>query len=63
METFKTYFIGTTGIMVTLVEWVPFSIRIVLGLLTIAYTWYKVNNERLTYENRKKRSKARNSNS
>ena len=62
-EPLKTYFVGATGIMVTMSEWLPFTIRVILGILTIAYTYYKVNNERLIYENRKKLRKKSNSNS
>ena len=56
IDTIKTTTIGTAGLSVTWMEWVPVLVRIIFGIMSIGYMFYKAKNEWLKYEENKKTS-------
>ena len=60
-DTARTIGIGSGGFFVTWLEWLPMTVRIIVGVATIFYLVYKGLNEKLLYEE-KASSKKGNSN-
>ena len=61
VDTVKTLTVGSGGLYVTWLEWLPVTVRIAVGFATMFYLVYKGLNEKLLYEE-KKDSKKSNSN-
>tara|TARA_Y100000593_G_C4323760_1_gene345496 strand:+ start:1405 stop:1596 length:192 start_codon:yes stop_codon:yes gene_type:complete len=57
IDSIKTVSVSSGGFFVTWVEWLPVTVRIAVGLATVVYLYYKVLNERLTYEEKKANKK------
>jgi len=49
-DTLKTLSVGSGGLYVTWLEWVPVTVRIAVGIATVFYLVYKGLNEKLLYE-------------
>ncbi len=60
-DTLKTLSVGSSGLYVTWLEWLPVTVRIAVGIATVFYLVYKGLNEKLLYEE-KASSKKSNSN-
>lgn len=54
VDTLRTTAIGTAGLSVTWMDWLPVVVRIIFGVVSIAYMFYKAKNEWLKYEEKKK---------
>mgnify|MGYP003636162250 CR=1 FL=1 len=50
LDSLKTVSVGTSGMVVTWMEWLPVVVRIAVGLATFVYMVYKAKNEWLKYE-------------
>ena len=44
-DSLKTLTVSMTGIGATWVEWLPFGLRIIAGILTVIYLFFKIHNE------------------
>ena len=53
IDTLKTAAVGTSGIAITWMEWVPVVVRIAFGLMSVIYMFYKAKVEWLNYEEKK----------
>jgi hypothetical protein len=63
LDTVKTAAIGTSGIAVTWMDWLPVVVRIAFGLISVVYMFYKAKVEWLNYVEKKEAlSKKGNSN-
>ena len=44
MDTLKTLSVGVGGVSVTWMEWIPWSVRVAVGLASLVYMFYKALN-------------------
>ena len=45
VETIKTNLVAVTGISVTWIEWLPVTVRVLVGLASFVYICVKIRNE------------------
>lgn len=50
MDTLKTLSVGLGGVSVTWMEWIPWTIRVAVGVISLFYMFYKALNEKRKYE-------------
>ena len=50
MDTLKTLSVGVGGVSVTWMEWIPWGLRVALGVASLIYMLYKAINEKRKYE-------------
>ncbi len=50
MDTLKTLTVGISGITVTWMDWIPWTIRVAVGMISLVYMFYKALNEKKKYE-------------
>lgn len=58
LDSLKTVSVSSGGVFVTWIEWLPVTVRIAVGVATISYLYYKILNEKLTYEEKKANKKS-----
>ena len=57
VDSLKTISVGSGGMLITWVDWLPVTVRIAVGVVTCFYMVYKAKNEYLKYEENKKGAK------
>jgi len=45
IDSLKTIGVSATGITVTWIEWLPVTIRVLVGLASLVYVFLKIHNE------------------
>jgi len=50
MDTLKTLSVGVGGVSVTWMEWIPWAVRVAVGLASLVYMFYKALNEKKKFE-------------
>lgn len=50
MDTLKTLTVGISGITVTWMDWIPWTIRLCVAVASLIYMIYKALNEKRKYE-------------
>ena len=45
IDSLKTIGVSATGIGVTWIEWLPVTVRVLVGLATLIYIFLKIHNE------------------
>ena len=57
LDSLKVVSVGTSGVVVTWMEWLPVAVRVAVGLATLVYMVIKARNEWLEYEKRSSKKK------
>ena len=50
MDTLKTLSTGVGGVSVTWMEWIPWGLRVAVGVASLVYMFYKAINEKRKFE-------------
>ena len=58
IDTVRTLGVGSGGLFVTWQEWLPITVRIMVGVATVFYLVYKGLNEKLLYEEKSSSKKS-----
>ena len=45
VDSLKTMAVSATGLGVTWIEWLPVTVRVLVGLASLIYIFIKINNE------------------
>jgi hypothetical protein len=61
IDTLRTLGVGSGGLFVTWLEWLPITVRIMVGVATAFYLVYKGLNEKLLYEEKSSKKSSSNS--
>ncbi len=54
IDSLKTVSVGSSGVIITWIDWLPVVVRVAVGVLTCVYMIYKSKNEYIKYEKNKK---------
>ena len=59
LDSLKTVSISGGGMWVTWMEWLPVAVRVAVGIMTLAYMFYKTKNEWLKYVQTEKKGSSK----
>jgi len=54
IDSLRTISVGSSGVIITWIDWLPVAVRVAVGIATCFYMVYKAKNEYLKYEENKK---------